>query len=126
MLLGLFVLRVFGQIVVATARHGGYHQWRGGTPGSCRIATCCRRRSCSCRDDGDRRAGGHRGPVRHRRRSAGTWIVWASYVYALGMVGRAVRYALATPERRGVLIPIVFHFVLAAFLFVWGSSLMSG
>src|SRR3954463_5107795 len=36
--------------------------------------------------------------------SAGAWIVWASYVYALGMVVRSIRYALATPERRGVLI----------------------
>jgi hypothetical protein len=57
--------------------------------------------------------------------AAGTWIVWASYFYALGMIYRAVRYARATPERRGVLIPIVFHFVLAAFLFVWGSALLS-
>ena len=40
---------------------------------------------------------------------------------ALGMVARSIRYALATPERRGVLIPIVFHFVLAAFLFAYGS-----
>jgi hypothetical protein len=53
---------------------------------------------------------------------AGAWIVWASYVYALGMVVRSIRYALATPERRGVLIPIVFHFVLAAFLFAYGSA----
>lgn len=53
---------------------------------------------------------------------AGAWIVWASYVYALGMVGRSIRYALATPERRGVLIPIVFHFVLAGFLFAYGSA----
>jgi hypothetical protein len=53
--------------------------------------------------------------------SAGAWIIWASYVYALGMVVRSVRYALATPERRGVLIPIIFHFVLATFLFVYGS-----
>ena len=53
---------------------------------------------------------------------AGAWIVWASYVYALGMVARSIRYALATPERRGVLIPIVFHFVLAAFLFAFGSA----
>ena len=52
---------------------------------------------------------------------AGAWVVWASYVYALGMVIRSVRYAAAPPERRGVLIPIVFHFVLAAFLFVYGS-----
>ena len=54
--------------------------------------------------------------------STGAWIVWFSYVYALGMVVRSIRYALATPERRGVLIPIVFHFVLAAFLFAYGSA----
>ena len=53
---------------------------------------------------------------------AGAWIVWASYLYALGMLIRSIRYALATPERRGVLIPIVFHCVLAGFLFVYGSS----
>ena len=53
---------------------------------------------------------------------AGAWIIWASYVYALGMVVRSIRYALATPERRGVLIPIVFHFVLAGFLFIYGSA----
>ena len=54
--------------------------------------------------------------------TAGVWIVWASYLYALGMVARSIRYALAKPERRGVLIPIVFHFVLAAFLFTYGSA----
>jgi hypothetical protein len=53
---------------------------------------------------------------------AGAWIVWASYVYALGMVVRSIRYARATPERRGVLIPILFHFVLASFLFTYGSA----
>jgi hypothetical protein len=53
---------------------------------------------------------------------AGSRIVWASYVYALAMAARALRYALATPEHRGVLIPIVFHFVLAAFLFAYGSA----
>ena len=53
---------------------------------------------------------------------AGAWIVLASYVYALGMVVRSIRYALAAPERRGVLIPIVFHFVLAGFLFAYGSA----
>jgi hypothetical protein len=57
---------------------------------------------------------------------AGGGLVWASYVYALGMVARAVRYVLAPPERRGVLIPIVFHFVLAAFVFVWGCALRQG
>ena len=50
------------------------------------------------------------------------WIIWASYLYALGMVVRSVRYALAPPAERGVLIPIGFHFVLAAFLFTYGSA----
>jgi hypothetical protein len=54
---------------------------------------------------------------------AGAWIIRASYVYAVGMVVRAIRYALAPPERRGVLIPIIFHFVLAAFLFTYGRYL---
>jgi hypothetical protein len=55
--------------------------------------------------------------------TAGRWIVWASYLYALGMAIRSVGYAMAPPEKRGVLIPIVFHFVLAAFLFVYGQFL---
>ena len=52
-----------------------------------------------------------------------TWIISASYAYELGMVVRSVRYASTPPERRGVLIPIVFHFVLAAFLFTYGRAL---
>jgi hypothetical protein len=66
--------------------------------------------------------GRHTSPFGTLSPSAGAWIVWASYVYALGMVVRSIRYARATPERRGVLIPIVFHFVLASFLFTYGSS----
>lgn len=60
-----------------------------------------------------------------RNAVAGRWVIWASYVYALGMVVRSVRYALAPPEKRGVLIPIIFHFVLAAFLYVYGRALSS-
>lgn len=56
-----------------------------------------------------------------RRVSLGIVAVWASYVYAVGMVCRAVRRAAQPPDRRGVVIPIVFHFVLAAFLFMYGS-----
>ena len=55
--------------------------------------------------------------------AVGTGIIWASYVYALGMVVRSVRYVHTPPERRGVLIPVVFHFVLAAFLFTYGRAL---
>ena len=65
------------------------------------------------------------GALGTRNPAAGRWIVWASYVYALGMVVRSVRYATAPPEKRGVLIPIVFHFVLAAFLYVYGRALSS-
>ena len=56
--------------------------------------------------------------------AVGTWIIWASYAYAFGMVVRSVRYASTPPERRGVLIPIVFHFVLATFLFTYGRALI--
>jgi len=66
--------------------------------------------------------GRRRAPLGNFSPDAGGWIVWASYVYALGMVARSIRYVLATPERRGVLIPIVFHFVLAGFLFTYGSA----
>ena len=48
--------------------------------------------------------------------------VWASYLYAAGMIVRLAKWLRDPPERRGVLIPIVFHFVLAAFLFVHGST----
>lgn len=50
--------------------------------------------------------------------------LWASYVYAAVMAWRAIHRIAQPPERRGVVIPIVFHFVLAAFLFVYGSSLL--
>ena len=48
--------------------------------------------------------------------------VWASYLYAAGMVVRLATWLRDPPDRRGVFIPIVFHFVLAAFLFVHGSA----
>ena len=51
-------------------------------------------------------------------------IIWASYAYALGMVVRSARYVFTPLARRGVLIPIVFHFVLAAFLFTYGRALI--
>jgi len=62
-------------------------------------------------------------PLGARSPGVGTWVVRGSYAYALGMVVRSVRYARTPPERRGVLIPIVFHFVLAAFLFTYGRAL---
>jgi hypothetical protein len=61
------------------------------------------------------------GPLGGTSAAIGVTTVVASCTYAAGMVWRAVRRAMQPPERRGVVIPIVFHFVLAAFLFVYGS-----
>ena len=51
----------------------------------------------------------------------GAALVWFSYVYALGMVVRFVIWLQRPPERRRAWIPIIFHIVLAAFVWVWGS-----
>jgi hypothetical protein len=61
------------------------------------------------------------GALGARQAGTGATAVVASYVYAAGMVWRTVRRATQPPESRGVVIPIVFHFVLAGFLFVFGS-----
>src|SRR4029453_18507130 len=47
-------------------------------------------------------------PLGTKSPAVGSVLVWASYIYALGMVVRSIRYVRATPERRGVLIPIIF------------------
>jgi hypothetical protein len=61
------------------------------------------------------------GPVGAPQARIGIVVLWASYIYAAGMVWRAVRRAMQPAARRGVLIPIIFHFVLAAFLFVYAG-----
>lgn len=66
--------------------------------------------------------GNRAGPLGRPSQTIGTTAVIASYVYAAGMVWRVIRRALQPPERKGVVIPIVFHFVLAAFLLVYGSA----
>jgi len=126
-LLALFLLRVVGQIVVATAAPGwlppmarwysGLMPYRYLLPTQIVFLTVMTAMTVSVA----------RGtpPLGTRPAGAGTWLVWTSYVYALAMVVRSIRYLMAVPERRGVLIPIVFHFVLAAFLFTYGSYLSS-
>ena len=54
---------------------------------------------------------------------AGVWVVALGVVYALGMTWRAASWLALPPERRGVVIPIVFHFVLAAWVLVYGAWL---
>ena len=126
-LLALFLLRVVGQIVVATAAprwlppmarwYSGLMPYRYLLPTQMLFLLVMTAMTVSV-------ARGNP-PLGTRPVGAGAWVVWASYVYALGMVVRSIRYLMAAPERRGVLIPIVFHFVLAAFLFTYGSYLSS-
>ncbi|HUF28135.1 MAG TPA: hypothetical protein VMM18_14260 [Gemmatimonadaceae bacterium] len=56
----------------------------------------------------------------------GAWLVWLSYVYAGGMVARFIVWLRRPPERRRAWIPIIFHVVLAAFLWVFGSWHLQG
>lgn len=57
-----------------------------------------------------------------RREAAGQWLVWYSGLYASAMVVRYFVWMKRRPDQRwlGGTIPIVFHFVLAGFLFVLG------
>lgn len=60
-----------------------------------------------------------------RRPRVGTFICWFSYIYFLAMVLRYVLTMYLYPERRWLTgtIPIFFHWVLAAYLFVLGQYL---
>ena len=62
-----------------------------------------------------------------RRPRAGKILCWLSYVYASGMVMRYILTMSVYPERRwfGGTIPIFFHLVLAAYLFVLGRSMLA-
>ena len=64
-------------------------------------------------------------PEGHRAATAvGDALVWCSFAYWAAMGVRYARRMLAQPDQRwfGGAIPIVFHCVLASFLFVLGSS----
>ena len=55
------------------------------------------------------------------RPALGEALAWVSYVYAAGMVLRFVLWLRTAPEKRRAWIPIIFHLVLAAFLWVFAS-----
>jgi hypothetical protein len=124
-LLALFVLRVLGQILAATAAprwlppmarwYSGVMPYRYLLPTQIVFVIAMTAIIVQVATES--------APLGAGSHAAGGWLIWASYLYAFAMAVRGVRYALATPERRGVLIPIIFHFVLAAFLCVWGSVL---
>ena len=55
------------------------------------------------------------------RPALGAVLVWMSYVYAAGMVLRFILWLRTPPAERRAWIPIIFHIVLAAFLWVFAS-----
>lgn len=61
-----------------------------------------------------------KGPLTNRRQRLGTALKWFSAVYFLAMLARYVITMTMFPERRwyGGAIPIFFHWVLAAYLFL--------
>jgi hypothetical protein len=66
--------------------------------------------------------------VEPRRPDAGYIVVWCSYVYFGGMVLRYVVRMWRRPDQRwlGGTIPIVFHSIVAAFLWLVGRYHLSG
>ena len=53
----------------------------------------------------------------------GVFSVWFAYAYFAGMILRYIVTMIRRPERRwfGGTIPIIFHSVMAAFLWTWGK-----
>ena len=123
----LFVARVVGQVVVAIARpswlppmrHWNYLTYKILLPIQLAFVAVMAWVVHGFLTDG---------AAASPRPALGTWLLAASFVYGAVMV---VRYALRMrlrPDQRwfGGTIPIVFHLVLAAFLFVLGSHLREG
>jgi hypothetical protein len=122
-LFALFIARVVGQILAATIRpqwlppmarwYSGVMPYRYLLPSQLLIIVLMTAMVLAVHNQA--------GPLGRPSAGVGVAAVAASYVYAAGMVWRAVHRALQPRERRGVVIPIVFHFVLAAFLHLYGS-----
>jgi len=123
-LLGLFVLRVAGQALVAFLDvrwlpsmdewYSGLLAYRFLLPAQLLIIVLL---AAVCRDF----TRGHGGFVTPRPR-LGNWVVWLGYAYFAAMIARYVMRMARHPEARwlGGVIPIVFHCVLATFLILFG------
>lgn len=122
-LLGLFVLRVLGQVVVALAHPRWLpemKQWYSGLipyPALLPIQIAFIWIMALMARDVARGFGTFAAP--HQGWASG--IVWFSYRYAGAMVVRHFRWRNTPPARRRAWIPIVFHVVLAVFLWVFAS-----
>ena len=122
-LLGLFVGRVVGQIIVVLARPRWLpemKQWYSGLlpyPVLLPIQMVYIIVMTWIALDFTRGVGTFVTP----RPALGVVLVWISYVYAAGMVLRFVLWLRKPPAERRAWIPIIFHIVLAAFLWVFAS-----
>ena len=122
-LLGLFILRVVGQVVVALAHPRWLppmREWYSGLlsypvllPIQIVFIAVMTRMTLGVAAGGTGWAEPSPGLGRVR--------VWLSWVYAAGMGVRFVVWLRRPPEKRRAWIPIIFHLVLAAFLFTFGS-----
>ena len=120
-LLALFVLRVVGQVVVALRSPRwlpAMREWYSGLlpyPVLLPIQIVFIAVMTGMTLDVGRGGTGWAAP----RAALGAVLMWLSFVYAAGMVVRFVVWLRRPPERRRAWIPIIFHLVLAAFLFVF-------
>jgi len=124
-LLCAFVLRVTGQVLVLTLHPAWLppmEQWYSGLlpypfllPAQLMLIGVML--SLTARVDRD---GGQLPPSASRLR----WLTGASYLYAVAMVVRYVAQVTIHPEWRwfGHTIPVIFHLVLATWLFVLGGA----
>lgn len=122
-LLGLFIGRVVGQVVVALAHprwlppmrewYSGLLPYRVLLPIQIIFVAVMGRMTLDVLRGGV----GWAAP----RPGVGAVLVWLSFLYAAGMGVRFVVWLRRPPERRRAWIPIIFHVVLAGFLFVFAS-----
>jgi len=127
-LLALFVLRVAGQVVVVLAHprwlppmrewYSGLLPYRFLLPAQIVLVAAMTKTTL------DVAAGG--ADWADPRPGLGTVLVWLSFVYAAGMIVRLAAWLRRPPDRRRAWIPIPFHLVLAAFLFIFGSWHLAG
>lgn len=128
LLTGLFALRVVGQALVAFLEVGflpPMSEWYSGLlayPILLSVQVVMLAIMTKINVDLTRGQGTFSKP----RPRLGRGLRWFAAVYVLAMIARYVVTMVLRPEQRwlGGTIPIVFHWVLAAYIFVWGSLTM--
>lgn len=129
LLTGLFALRVAGQALVAFLRVGflpPMTAWYSGLiPYPVLLPVQLVMLAAMAKINVDLSAG--TGMFATRRPRVGRGLRWFALVYFLAMMIRYVATMALHPEQRwlGGTIPIVFHWVLAAYVFVWSRLTMA-